>query len=391
MVLLCANLESSALFVWQQCSAGRVRFVFGELWIFAGSWPCRYNSVLKWDLCAGQFGMEANCMEKIDFVITWVDGSDSHWRQQRDFYLGQESTVNEAQYRDWGILRYWFRSVEQYAPWVNQIHFVTCGQIPDWLNTEHPKLHCVNHVDYIPEAYLPTFSSHVIELNLHRIPELAEHFVYFNDDMYINSAVAPTDFFRKGLPCETPILSILAPSAVRDPFVHFLCNDIAVINKHFRKKDVIAKAKWKWFHPCYGKYICRNLYCLPYKAFSAFYNFHIASSLRKSTFKEIWDREPELLHNTCKNKFRGLNDVNQYVMSYYNICKGEFFPRRADMGKFYTIGQQDELLYADILSGKHKLICINDNPRNSGSIGYPQSALIRVFNKKFPNKSMFEK
>ena len=57
--------------------------------------------------------------------------------------------------------------------------------IRDRLEPDHPKLHIVNHRDFIPEEYLPTFSSHAIELNMHRIPDLAEHFLYFNDDVYL--------------------------------------------------------------------------------------------------------------------------------------------------------------------------------------------------------------
>ena len=80
-----------------------------------------------------------------------------------------------------------------------------------WLNTENPKLTVVNHKDYIPEEYLPTFSSHPIELNLHRIKGLSEQFVYFNDDTFIINAMQPEDFFKKGLPYR--ILYILKKDA----------------------------------------------------------------------------------------------------------------------------------------------------------------------------------
>ena len=114
-----------------------------------------------------------------------------------------------VRYREWDTLRYWFRAVEKYAPWVNQVYFVTCGHVPKWLNMDAPKLHFVRHQDYIPEQYLPTFSSHPIELNLHRIEGLSEHFVYFNDDFYLTAPVQETDFFVNGLPCdsleETPL------------------------------------------------------------------------------------------------------------------------------------------------------------------------------------------
>ncbi|MBR6159158.1 MAG: Stealth CR1 domain-containing protein, partial [Lachnospiraceae bacterium] len=123
---------------------------------------------------------------KIDFVITWVDGNDPEWRKEKEKYSGKTTGDDrEKRYRDWELLRYWFRGVENCAPWVNKIHFVTCGHLPDWLDTGHPKLNIVNHKDYIPEQYLPTFSCRPIELNLHRIPGLSDDFVYFNDDMFL--------------------------------------------------------------------------------------------------------------------------------------------------------------------------------------------------------------
>ena len=68
--------------------------------------------------------------------------------------------------------------MEQYAPWVNKVYLVTNGTFPEWVNAECPKLVLVRHEDYIPEKFLPTFSSHTIELNMDKIPGLSEHFVY---------------------------------------------------------------------------------------------------------------------------------------------------------------------------------------------------------------------
>lgn len=100
----------------------------------------------------------------IDFVILWVDDQDPIWIEDKNKYKGQQGnhTNNEVRYRDWQNLKYWFRAVEKYAPWVRKIHFVTCGQKPEWLNINHPKLNLVDHKDYIDEKYLPTFSSHTI-------------------------------------------------------------------------------------------------------------------------------------------------------------------------------------------------------------------------------------
>ena len=123
--------------------------------------------------------------EKIDFVILWVDGNDKKWLEQKNSYTNKTEEIKKSRFRDWDLLKYWFRGVEKYAPWVNKIFFVTWGHIPSWLDTKNPKLEIVKHSDFIPPKYLPTFNSNVIELNLHRILNLSEKFVLFNDDVFI--------------------------------------------------------------------------------------------------------------------------------------------------------------------------------------------------------------
>ena len=103
----------------------------------------------------------------IDFVIPWVDGSDPAWQKERDAKAAQLGSMERCdnrseRYRDWDNLRYWFRGVEKFAPWVHKIYFVTWGHLPEWLDVQHPKLVIVRHEDYIPKEYLPTFNSHTI-------------------------------------------------------------------------------------------------------------------------------------------------------------------------------------------------------------------------------------
>lgn len=152
-------------------------------------------------------------MQKIDFVVTWVDGEDREWQRDKAYWYAQEhgksdvteyakQAAGDMRYRTWDTLKYWFRAVEAFAPWVNQIFFVTCGQIPDWMNTEAPKLVTVSHKEFIPQKYLPTFNSQAIELFFHKIPGLSEHFVYFNDDCFLTAPVCPEDFFRNNLPAD---------------------------------------------------------------------------------------------------------------------------------------------------------------------------------------------
>lgn len=53
--------------------------------------------------------------EKIDFVVTWVDGNAPQWRAEKEKYVpntikGTGNSINR--HRDMKTLKYWFRSVE---------------------------------------------------------------------------------------------------------------------------------------------------------------------------------------------------------------------------------------------------------------------------------------
>ena len=87
----------------------------------------------------------------IDFVVTWVNMDDPEWQNEFSKYSGNKDNtkngVSKARFRDYGFLKYWFRGVEKFAPWVRKIHFVTSGQKPDWLDENNPKIHLVSHKD----------------------------------------------------------------------------------------------------------------------------------------------------------------------------------------------------------------------------------------------------
>ena len=139
----------------------------------------------------------------VDVVYTWVDGADPDWQRAKAEALHAadaesfiQDAVDEARFADNDELRYSLRSLEQYAPWVRKIWIVTAGQTPAWLDTDNPRVEIVDHRQVWPDASdLPSFNSHAIEANLHRIPGLAEHFLYFNDDFLLARPVNPEHFF----------------------------------------------------------------------------------------------------------------------------------------------------------------------------------------------------
>lgn len=330
-------------------------------------------------------------MEKIDFVILWVDGNDPKWRQERDKHLKWEYTDGNKvnRFRDWDLLRYWFRGVEQYAPWVNRIFFVTWGHHPDWLNIEHPKLKVIKHTEYIPEEFLPTFNSNVIELNLHRIPELCEQFVLFNDDMFLIAPVKEHDFFKNELPCESALLGQIAPLMPEDIFPHTMVNNMAIINKHFSKQEVMCTNWNKFFSLCYGKENLRNLLLSAGRYFSCFRDLHIASSHLKSTFVRVWEREPEQLHRSCCNQFRTKDDISHWVIKWWRLCEGCFMPRRCSWGKCIELSG-DDVAEKEIRLQRYRMLCLNDTDIYV-DFKKTQMSLKSAFESILPKKSSFEK
>lgn len=304
---------------------------------------------------------------KIDFVVLWVDSSDPAWQHQRAQYAPRvlDNGSDENRYRDWDLMRYWFRSVERFAPWVNQIFFVTNGQVPRWLNLDHPKLRLVQHSDYIPSKYLPTFNSNVIELWLHHIPGLSEQFVLFNDDMFLTAPVEPSDFFLNGLPRESALLDMATAASFEDCLPHMLINNSSVLNRHFQKKSVLRKHAGKFFTLSYGKDLMRNILLSPFRYFSTFRDPHLPSSYRKDTFRQVWQAEEALLLETSQNRFRSKGDLTHWLMKCWQICQGNFAVRPTSWGRHWELWEDDiDRICADLLSQKYRSVCINDSKSN---------------------------
>lgn len=329
-------------------------------------------------------------MSNIDFVIPWVDSSDPAWRAEKDRYAGTMASTEDARdirFRDWDTLRYWFRGVERFAPWVGTIHFITWGHLPPWLNTEHPKLHIVNHKDYIPEEYLPTFSSHVIELNMHHIPGLSDRFVYFNDDVFILKPLQETDFFLGDKPCDLCVANAITPRL--GEFSPILLQTTSYINKHFNKRQDIRRNPGKWFSPKYGRLLIRTLCLLPWTFHTGFYNHHLAVPYLKSTLETVWEKEPEILDATCSHRFRNDQDVNQYIFRYWRLAAGDFVPHGV-LGKYVNMSEDNAPIFRAVRQQTAKLLCINDKD-NAADFDVEKQKLIDAFETVFPEKSQFER
>ena len=327
----------------------------------------------------------------IDFVITWVNMDDPAWKESFFKYSERiDNSVNElseARFRDYGFLKYWFRGVDTFAPWVRKIHFVTSGQKPDWLNTDHPKLNLVSHKDYIPEQYLPVFNSNLIEIYMHKIPDLLEHFVYFNDDFFIINHLSPSRFFVKGLPKD---IATFRKNTGISQFEKMLKNNIRLINKHFDKKEVLKNDARKWFDPSYGSKGRLNHLLRFYHKFITLRTPHNAQPFLKKTFEEVWNHCGKELIAMSSHRFRNNNDLTPELFRTWQICSSNFIPYNPYQDtKMFPLLLKSKKAMKAVRNQSYSLVCLNDNVHISN---YHQTmeGIKDSFESILPKKSSFE-
>ncbi|WP_033148493.1 MULTISPECIES: Stealth CR1 domain-containing protein [unclassified Prevotella] len=333
---------------------------------------------------------------KIDFVVLWLDSNDPAWQQSYAKYkTGTKGHIEWARFRDTNVFNYWFRAVETYAPWVNKVYLVTNGKFPTWINANNPKLVLVKHSDYIPEEYLPTFNAYTIELFIHRIKGLSEHFVFFNDDMMLNAPVEQDYFFKKGLPCDRNKETYLnVPIYTKEDKFGInitMLTDIGILNSNFNRWQVVKQSPKRWFGPHLGlKGLITSALLSKQRLFTGFSNYHLEQAYLKSSIEEVWEKNTDFLFASC-TRFREDVSANQYLFRYWQFATNRFYPTKRD-GLYFMVKKNSlKAIEQALLGCKSKSICLNDTPLcTEDDYEWVSQELKRIFDQKFPQKSSFE-
>lgn len=251
-------------------------------------------------------------MPDIDFVIAWVDGSDpAHAAARRRFSQKDEGVhvhaTHETRFYNNGEIYYLIASILKYAPFVRRAYIITDNQKPPLLDSFAEAglcapefLELVSH-DIIfrgLDAARPTFNARSIEAAMWRIPDLSEHFVYSNDDMFLNASLSPDDLFRDGRP-------VLHGEMVKP--------------NHRRLKMRIRKAVgglvgWEDKRPKH-----RTSQEIGARLAGAgedfFYTPHHPHPLRRSVIEKFYDSHPDILRQQVKYRFRSVQQYNAVALA----------------------------------------------------------------------------
>ena len=312
-------------------------------------------------------------MSDIDFVFPFVDNKDPIWQnayieKRRELNLSTE--MNTVRFRDWELLRYLFRGIEKYMPWIRKIHMIVSNpeQIPTWLDTS--KVHIVLHKDIIPKEFLPTFNSTTIEMFLGNIEGLANNFIYSNDDFYPTAPMEASDFFEKGI----PKLSFKTDSGQNTMFKQVEYGTQKIIADHLgiqlpNPNDMFVK--------------------IP----------HTMTPMSKTTVNLV----ARTFRNQIKDSitpFRTNRNFNQYIYTYYNLFTEQYLDSERTYHYFqFKEGEQPQGYITDkvkviadyIINQKTQTICINDTVKFTDiEFLYIKKVLKEAFETVLPDLSEYE-
>ena len=319
--------------------------------------------VIRWNL------MPLEKKFNIDFVFPYVNPGDENWRRSYNYFSSAETKYkpDTVRFRDFSLLKYIFRSIEENAPYIDRIFMLVASesQVPQYIRKNCPRLKIITHDQFIPKEYLPTFNSNTIEMFLPFIPGLSEHFIYSNDDLIFANPSEWTDFFTPAgqLRLAYSYSKNLAPTGFK-----YSCRATwqAVANL-FPKGIKIDNANYQYIKQYHGAASPRLL---------------SDCKLCYEALEPVIKDSLTLFRNCAEN-------INQYMYGYYSMFAKHY--QRIDNAQIGTYVSLDEKPLDEVLKiicdCRSKMLCINDTGKMTKEAN---SSILKELEISFPNKSIFE-
>lgn len=308
----------------------------------------------------------------VDLVYTWVDGTDPDWLARKAAFDKPRNGLHEqsasvARFVTRDELRYSLRSVAMFAPWVRRIHIVTDAQVPAWLDTGHPQITIVDHREIFTDpSVLPVFNSHAIESQLHHIPDLAEQYLYLNDDIFFGRLVEPELFFEgSGLAKFFLSTETIPPGPVS-------AADVPAIAAAKRMRDLLAHD--------FGVTVTQKFE-------------HGAHPQRRSAMMEMEKYYPGEFERVTAARFRHPDDLSiaSSLHHYFAYLTGYAVPGKMDY-RYQDIGLPSTPRKLDaILRDRPQVFCLNDIDSSPEQFEAQRARLGEFFETYFPVPSPFER
>ncbi|MFE6623951.1 stealth family protein [Streptomyces sp. NPDC057740] len=309
----------------------------------------------------------------VDVVYTWVDGEEPAMRAKRARYQDRgiaeilDKETNASRYTSHDELKYSLRSLAMYADFVRHIYIVTDGQKPHWLDDRAEGITVVDHRDIFPPDVLPVFNSHAIETRLHHIPGLSEHYLYFNDDVFVGRRVTAEHFFHGSGLMKIPVSPLKI--GVGKPHAEETATNSA--SKNVRRL-LLEK---------FGRMTTNNF-------------MHTPLPQRAETLRDLEELFPEDIARTTASRFRSPRDIAMTapLLYQYALMTGRGVPGKYSF-RYVNISRPDaEARLTDLRrTRRFDFFCLNDvdvQPEERERVGVRMNEFLEDY---FPFASPFEK
>ncbi|WP_327717996.1 stealth family protein [Streptomyces sp. NBC_00490] len=308
----------------------------------------------------------------VDAVYTWVDGDDpamaakrrAHQALSHDTIAPRETGA--SRYTSHDELRYALRSLEMYAGFVRHVYLVTDSQIPDWLDPRAEGLTVIDHRDILPADALPVFNSHAIESRLHHIPGLSEHYLYFNDDVFINRPVGAEHFFHGNGIARIPLSPLKLGIGAPHPL------EPAPNSAGKNAREIISR-----FH---GRHITHK-------------SLHTPHPQLLSVMREMESLGIEELDRTAYSRFRSTSDVAPASTLHHHWAMATARAVPADYRfRYVQLGTPDMRRRLSRLAAGEDVdfFCLNDVDTPPEARPAAQAAISAFLERKYPFPSRYE-
>ena len=266
-------------------------------------------------------------------VIAWVDGADPEHRKKRLSYLNKKSNVvpagaAETRFHSLNEVEYCVLSILKFAPFVRNIFIVTDNQDPKvstavhkYFPTRQNDIRIVDHKEIFEgyEQFLPTFNSICISNMLWRIKGLSDHFVYFNDDIFLLRQVKPETWFVNSKP-------VLRGSWFTPPYERLLWDKIikGVIKLFQPHKEIDLQASFQ-----VNQWTAAALLGFRFRYFKS---GHTPLALNRKSLERYFESFPEILENNISHRFRKYEQFNTVSLANHLEIKSQntnFAPSQA--------------------------------------------------------------
>lgn len=299
----------------------------------------------------------------IDYVFPYVNMDDEVWKKsyiEERRRLDLSTDIDSVRFADNGRLKYLFRGIENFLPWINNVYMIVSNieQVPFWVNQKNVKI--ILHKDIIPKEFLPTFNSTTIEMFLGNIPDLADKFIYGNDDTYPIRKLKEIDFYENNI-----------------PKIHLKTDK--VLNSQFKKVEYNSQR------------IIADYFGIklddPNNSFLKIE--HTFNPLTKEVCNIVFDKFKESIYNRV-TPFRKEINFNQYVYTYYIYFSGIYLPSSRTYRYKNLSKISDDVIFNTIKNQRVDSVCLNDCSKNKVLNEYFKNKAIEAFKKILPNKSKYE-